>query len=370
MASKVFILAGGGTGGHLYPAIAVAEELISLDPHALPVFACSERPIDREILSQTQFAFFTQPIRPISKSPAKWPGMIKAWIKSVALSRRVINDLKPSAVLGLGGFAAGAMCKAAADDEIPTAMINPDAIPGKANRYLAGIVEKIFTQFEGTEEFVKPECHEKLQVVGCPVRRMITSGDRREALEFFGLDGDKMTLLVFGGSAIAESLLLAIDALAEDFDEFADTWQIILPTGKKYAGQMAKAFEKRHIKVSLREYCERMDFAYAAADLVLARGGAGTVAELAATATPAVILPYPYHADRQQYLNAAGLVKAGAAIVVDDLVDPQSNAKNLRKTLLDIMRNTDKLQTMSEAAKSHAQSNAAHTIAKWLLDNS
>ncbi|HPS53314.1 MAG TPA: UDP-N-acetylglucosamine--N-acetylmuramyl-(pentapeptide) pyrophosphoryl-undecaprenol N-acetylglucosamine transferase, partial [Phycisphaerae bacterium] len=205
MSRKCYILAGGGTGGHLYPGLAVAAEIVRNEPDSLVVFACSNRPIDARILTGTPYSFFAQPVMPIRKNPLQWPAVVNAWLKSLLLARKVLADLKPAAVLGLGGFAAGAICKVAAVMGIPTAMINPDAVPGKANRYLAAKVDRIFTQFAETQRYFPKKLQERIIAAGCPVRAELAGGSRDGAIKFFGLDPDKKTLLVFGGSALAET---------------------------------------------------------------------------------------------------------------------------------------------------------------------
>ncbi|MCD4823069.1 MAG: UDP-N-acetylglucosamine--N-acetylmuramyl-(pentapeptide) pyrophosphoryl-undecaprenol N-acetylglucosamine transferase [Phycisphaerae bacterium] len=369
MGRDTYIFAGGGTGGHLCPGLAVAEELTNIDPQALVVFACSNRPIDRKILDSSDCAVVPQPVRPLYKNPLKLPGFLRAWRRSNALARNLIADLKPRAVLGLGGFAAGPMVNVAGRLGLPTAMLNPDAIPGKANRYLSRRVDKIFTQFECTSQYFVPEVQERIEVVGCPVRRHLCQGSRAEAMEYFGLLPERKVLLVFGGSTLAESITDSMIALAGDLDEFADDWQVLIAVGAKKIRETKQAFNARAIHARVLEYFDRMDLAYAAADLAVCRGGAGTVAELVATGTAAVILPYPWHADRQQYYNTADLVQAGGAILVEDSGNGILNAESLRRDLLNILRDAETLQLMQDDVKTAHQYAAAKTVAKWLVES-
>ena len=137
MSRNTYIFAGGGTGGHLYPGLAVADELRRVDEDAVVVFACSNRSIDRQILDSLDYPVVPQPVLPLPKSPLKFVSFLRAWKQSKALASTLLNDLKPHAVLGLGGFAAGPVVQEAAKKSVPTAMLNPDSIPGKANRFLA-----------------------------------------------------------------------------------------------------------------------------------------------------------------------------------------------------------------------------------------
>ena len=162
---------------------------------------------------------------------------------------------------------------------------------------------------------------------------------------------------------LAESLTQAFIELRNDLKEFNDTWNILLVVGKQMLTEATQAFENHN--VIILEYCNRMDLAYSVADLAVSRGGAGTVAELTATRTPAVILPYPFHRDRQQYRNVSDMVITGSAVVIQDKSDPKINAESFRKTLLPILRNPSILQRMKSNIKPKFFP-AAATIAKWL----
>lgn len=365
MNSNTYILAGGGTGGHLYPGIAIADELVKLDPGATIVFACSDRSGDRKILDPLDYAIVPQLVRPLThmRKPFGIPGFLRTWYKSKSLARALICDLKPRAVLGLGGYAAGPVICVAAKKNIRCGLLNLDIIPGRANQYLAKCVEKIFTQFESTADYLPDNLGSRIQHTGCPIRSDICSGERPDGMKFFGINPKLKTLLVFGGSALAESLTQAFIELRDDLKEFQDTWNILLVVGKQMLPEAKRAFE--HSSVVIMEYCNRMDLAYSVADLTVCRGGAGTVAELTATRTPAVILPYPYHQDRQQYKNVSDLVIAGSAIVVQDNSDPEINAESFRKQLLPILRAPSILQQMKSNIKPQLFP-AAATIAKWL----
>jgi UDP-N-acetylglucosamine--N-acetylmuramyl-(pentapeptide) pyrophosphoryl-undecaprenol N-acetylglucosamine transferase len=294
---------------------------------------------------------------------------LAAWVRSVRLARRLIEDLHPSAVLGLGGFAAGPVVCCAAKAKVPTALLNPDAVPGKANRILAARANVIFTQFESSRDAFSPKLYERVRCVGCPVRRGLIGASRDEALAHFGLRGDRRTLLVFGGSLLAAVLSEALEQLADDLAALAADWQLLHITGSPRADQIDRALKERGLSIRTQGYCDRMDLAYAAADLVLARAGAVTIAELAATGTPAVLMPYPHHADRHQYLNAAALAQAGSAVLCEDFKNPDANAWRLRQVLLPLMGNPAALEAMRQAAaKQAAGPSAALEVADWVLD--
>ncbi|HUT56343.1 MAG TPA: UDP-N-acetylglucosamine--N-acetylmuramyl-(pentapeptide) pyrophosphoryl-undecaprenol N-acetylglucosamine transferase [Phycisphaerae bacterium] len=364
MSKDVYILAGGGTGGHLYPGLAVAEELLRLDGEARVVFACSNRPIDRRILEPTAYAMVPQPIRPAPGLRSAW-GFLRSYVASAFQSRQMVCDLRPAAVLGLGGFAAVPLVRAAWKAGIPTGLLNPDAVPGKANRFLARRARAVFVQFASTADCFGAGLRERIRHVGCPVRCGFLTARRDDALRALGLAADRRTLLVNGGSLGAQSINQAFEALAAELDELADTWQVLHVTGHEKGGR-GQAAAPGSIEVRALEYCHRMELAYAAADLALCRAGASTIAELSATGTPAVIMPYPFHADQHQRLNAQALAGAGAAEIVDDRADQAANAAALRQSLLPLMRDADRLEAMSQAARNLANPHAARQVAQWM----
>lgn len=368
MSSGVYIFAGGGTGGHLYPGLAVAEQVLKLRPEATIVFACSDRAIDRRILDPLAYAIVPQPVRPVPRSLRQFWPFLKAWVRSARLARDMVRDLAPAAVLGLGGFAAAPLVKEAARRGIRRGFLNPDAVPGRANQFLARRSEAIFTQYAATAECFPPAIQARVRQVGCPVRSAFQGARRDEAMKHFKLDTARKTLLVLGGSLGAASLNEALVALGADLDALADRWQVLHIAGPEKYSQIAQAHAARKIAVVCIEYCHCMELAFAAADLALCRGGAGTMAEIFATGTPAVILPYPYHADQQQRLNALPLVEAGAGAIVEDKVDSAVNAAALRLALVPLMQDDARLAAARAAAKCIAKPHAARDVAAWMVN--
>ena len=366
MIPPLFIFAGGGTGGHLYPGLAVADELRRLLGEVKVVFACSNRAIDRRILDGLDYAVVPQPVRPLPRNPLQVVPFLAAWLKSRRQARDMIADLKPAAVLGLGGFAAGPVVCRAWRSGVPTALLNPDVVPGKANLYLARFADVIFAQFADSVERFPARVRDKVRPVGCPVRSSLLDGRREEAVRHFDLQADRRTLVVLGGSLGAANINDALALLMDELEHLADRWQVLHITGSAKAGPAGAAAKPRAIRVRTMEYCHEMALAYAAADLVLARAGAGTVAELSATARPGVLMPYPYHKDQHQRLNAASLARAGAAVICDDLKDAAANADRLRQTLLPLLRDEAKLEAMRRAAAGASRPHAARDVAQWL----
>ena len=367
MSRPTYIFAGGGTGGHLYPALAVAEQLLEARGDAAILFACSNRPIDRRILAPLNYAMVPQPIRPLPRRIRSAPGFLLAWWRSRKLARTLLRDLKPATVLGTGGFAAAPLVKEASKAGIRVAMLNPDAVPGRANRYLGKYVDVVFTQFDSTAAMFAPEVASRASAVGCPIRRGFAHADRNEAMDYFSLDPGRKTLLVNGGSQGAATINEAVAMLDDDLGELADSWQLLHVTGLSQVTEVADPTPGESIPSTVLNYCDRMDLAYAVADMALCRGGASTAAELAASGTPAIIMPYPYHTDEHQRLNAAPLEECGAAIICKDAADGPTNTGMLREHLIGLMGDADRLESMRTSAASMARPHAAKDVADWML---
>jgi len=358
-----YIFAGGGTGGHLYPGLSVAGELARLDGEATIVFACSSRAIDRRILDALPYAVVPQGVLPLPRRLGAIAPFLRAWRAAKAQARRMIADLRPRAVVGLGGFAAAPVVRAAAAAGIPTALLNPDAVPGKANKYLARRVDTIFTQFDATAEQFAPSLRPKVVAAGCPIRTAFAGADRAKALKHFALDAGRKTLLVSGGSLGAEAINLALAELASGLlaPHLAEKWQILHVMGPSQTTPDAPDIPHLH----RLEYCHHMELALAAADMAIMRGGASTIAELTATATAAIIVPYPHHKDRQQLLNAAPLTTAGAAVVCEQTPAAPLTAA-LGKALSEILDNPQRLTAMRHAAQGMGKPHAAQDVAQWM----
>jgi len=365
MACPWFIFAGGGTGGHLYPGLAVAAELTALAGRAKIVFACSNRAIDRRILDPLSYAVVPQPVLPIPNRPGKVWRFFRAWLSSQRQSRQMVLDLRPRAVLGLGGFAAAPLVRATARAGIPTALLNPDAVPGRANRYLARRVDVIFTQFDATADRFAAPLRAKVRAAGCPIRKGFASADRAEAVAHFGLDADRKTLLVCGGSLGAEAINAAIRELVRGLlGEFLEaSWQVVHITGRSRKTASGAASGDPHVQCL--EYCDRMALALSSADLAVVRGGASTIAELTATGTPAVVVPYPHHKDRQQVLNAQPLAEAGAAVVCEQTAEPLAGP--LGNVLREILADPQRLADMRASAQGLGRMGAAAQVARWMI---
>ncbi len=370
--------AGGGTGGHIYPALAVAQQIRKLKPTARVLFFCSTRPIDAQILAPTGFEYVPLPAQAFSKNPLttlkasadllKSYDLAKKKMESIIRAHSSPNRKSPAFCVGIGGFASVPALFAAGRLRLPLAMINVDIIPGKANRLLAPFVKEIYTQFQETApKFARHAS--KTQVTGCPLRPSFDDPDPNKAVRELKLHATRKILLITGASSGSLSINNAVSAILPRLDAFADTWQIVHLTGSATNTRTLQipVYEAK-MRVHLLDYYDDMASLLAAADLVAGRSGAVSIAEFAATATPAICLPYPYHKDQHQRLNAEILVRAGAALIVDDCPgEPQITADNLFSALERLMSDEEQRSAMANAAKSLSSPNAAETIARRLL---
>ena len=365
----IFAFAGGGTGGHLLPGLAVAESLRQQCPEAKVHFFVTCRPIDEKILQPTGYSFTRQWVEPFSLNPWGFLSFTYGLVSATYEAAGSLAVLRPAAILGMGGYAAAPICRIAKKVKIPVALLNPDAAPGRANRWLAGRAQKIFTQWDRTADLLSRRTKAQILVTGCPVRKEIFSATREDSLAKFQLDPDKKTLLVPGGSQGAMNVNLTLIQLLPQLNRFADHWQILHITGPGKLDLVQQAYRQAGVKTryKLVDFTFDMPAALAAADLVLSRAGASSLAEFTARKLPALLMPYPYGRDQHQLANAQCLANTGSAVIVRDRCEPQANADAVGPVLLDLMTNQEKLTRMSAAYEPLFKPDSATEIAQQLL---
>ena len=366
MTKQYFLFAGGGTGGHIYPAVAVAEKLRQIRPDAKIHFFCSNRPIDSQILSKANFEFTRLPAEGFSIRPTAFLKFIKTFFESVKIAEEKIERNDNTVIVGIGGFAAAPVCYAGHKKGIPVKLINVDIIPGKANKLMAKWANEIFVQFEETAAYLKRHKH-KIKVVGCPLRSSFDKANPQRGIEQLGLDKNKKILLITGASSGSQNINNTICSLLGFLEKFADKWQIVHLTGVANYEEVKNKYSNAKIKNKIISYYDEMADLLAAADLVIGRSGAVSVAEYAAAGTPSICMPYPFHKDMHQYLNAGKLVEAGAAIIVDDLRDAKDSADWLKDELETLLQDDSQLSEMKQNCKNIARKDAARVIAEKLL---
>ncbi len=366
MKPKSFFFAGGGTGGHIYPAIAVAEKLLQLEPSAQVHFFCSNRQVDELILSKTGFEYTKLPAEAFSLKPQKLIGFLLSFSKSYRIAKEKINKCEMPMVIGIGGFVAAPVCLVGHRLKKKVALINTDAVPGKANRFIARLANTAFLQFDETVKHFS-KCNARVAVVGCPLRSSFENPQPQRIKEQLALDANKKTLLITGASSGSARINEAVLLLLDRFAAFADQWQIVHLTGLPHYQEIKEKYTQAKIDCAVMDYVEDMADLLAAADLVIGRSGAVSVAEYAAAATPSICMPYPYHKDRHQYFNAEQLVSAGAGVVVDDFPNAKERADWLWEELQKLLTDHEKLDQMRASCTAVAKTNAATKIAQKLL---
>jgi len=370
MSDKCFFFAGGGTGGHIYPALAVAEQIAKIEPTARIHFFCSERPVDKRILGQTHFDYRALPAKGFSVRPKGFAEFYKSFRKSYSTAKEAIGESWNTVVVGAGGFVSAPVCWAAHKCGVPIALINVDIVPGRANRLIARWADEVFVQFQDTVPYFASKA-KKVSAVGCPLRSGFAGPSGRpagqETIGQLGLDAGKKILLVTGASSGSQNINSAFCSLLNKLEAFADEWQIVHMAGQNNYDEVSSFYDTVKIRHKVLDYFDDMPNLLAAAALVIGRSGAVSVAEYAAAAVPSICVPYPYHKDRHQYLNAGKLVEVGAAVIVDDLPDEKERAEWLWEELERLMKDEKARQVMAEGCKIVANVHAAQTIANSLI---
>jgi UDP-N-acetylglucosamine--N-acetylmuramyl-(pentapeptide) pyrophosphoryl-undecaprenol N-acetylglucosamine transferase len=360
------VFAGGGTGGHLFPALAVAEAIREVAPAARFLFLATTRPIDARVLGRSGHPMLAQDVRPLGGHPAAWA---VSSVRLIRATRRLIERFRadrPTWVVGSGGFASVPGVVAAIRLGIATALLNPDARPGRANRLLARMVNRVFVQWAGTAgRFSRGVA---VEVTGCPVRRAFASATRERGQDRFESDPSLRTLLVTGASQGARSLNNAVFGNLAWMEERGG-WQVLHLTGSADFDEAVATYRRRNrLPAKVLAFTDHMPEAIAAADLVVSRAGASTLAEITAAGKPSILMPYPHDRGRHQTANADALVQAGAARVVPDTVDPVTTAPALRRVLAELMDDEDAREQMGVAAARLGSGQAAARVAARLLE--
>ncbi len=360
--ARTVLLAGGGTGGHLYPGLAVAEALKALDPDFKPVFLCTQRELDRTILSSTGFDFIPQSIVPPVKTIAGLVRFWKSWRETQDLVRRILKSHQPVFVLGLGGYAAGAAVKLAGQKGLPAGILNQDVIPGKANQFLMRHVKAVFCQYEQTRQHVSSGHQHRIRVTGCPIRANICHLPTHEsAAARLGIDASLNTLVVTGASQGAQTVNQAVLASLKSLR--LQGWQILHLAGKDHAPAVQAGYQQLSVPARVIDFTPAMADVWAVATLAVSRSGASSCAELTACGVPSILMPYPFHKDMHQRVNARVLQQAGAAVLIDDTKDAAKNSEMLHPILESLMYDQARRQTMAGAARRLGRPQAAAEVA-------
>jgi UDP-N-acetylglucosamine--N-acetylmuramyl-(pentapeptide) pyrophosphoryl-undecaprenol N-acetylglucosamine transferase len=350
------LIAGGGTGGHLFPAVAIAEAVKVEDPNADILFVGTRHGIETRIISDTGF-----PIRYITARGMRKTGLLNNIFGALELpvgvfqSLAIIREFRPSFVLGVGGYASGPTLAAAVLLRVPNAIQEQNSVMGTTNRILSRFVDRIFTSWEDTEP---PTPAEKTFLAGNPVRGDLLQEESHDE------DQETIHILIFGGSRGARSINLAVSGSLDLLTPLADKVRILHQTGLGAAEDVKTSYDRVGIQAEVREFIHEMGPAYNWADLVVCRSGAGSLAEITALGKPAIVVPYPYAIGDHQMRNARALEARGAVRII-----PDESLKNgaLVKEIRNIAENPQLLHAMAENSRKSGRPDAARTIALQIL---
>jgi len=355
------IIAGGGTGGHIFPAVAIANALKKMNPAVDILFIGAKGKMEMEKIPEAGFPIIGIDIAGYNRSSLiKNISLPYKLLQSYFQVTKILKSFKPDAVVGVGGYSTFPVLRLAQTKKIPTFIHEANSLPGKSNLMLGKRAAKIFAPAEGMEKYFPAE---KIIVSGNPVRDIFSKNiSKEEALNFFGLKAGIKTVFVLGGSLGAKSINTTIEENIEVFKK--NNLQLIWQTGKAFAAKAAKAEEER-MNIWSNAFINKMEYAYAAADIVVARAGAMTVAEICVVKKPAIFVPYPFAAEDHQTANALFLVKKNAAMMV-----PDKDVKTLLiPKLLELINNNEQIEEIENNISKVNNLKADEIIAGEILKN-
>lgn len=357
-----FIISGGGTGGHIFPAISIANALKKRMPDAEILFVGALGRMEMERIPAAGYHIEGLPVSGFDRKNI-FRNVKVVWnlVYSLFLARRIIKRFKPDVAIGVGGYASAPTLRAASSFKVPTVIQEQNSYAGVTNKLLAKKAKCICVAYEGMDKFFPKE---KIVLTGNPIRLDLLSVEpkTKEAYQFFGLNSQKKTILVVGGSLGARTINQSIIAGLEKLSK-ADV-QVIWQTGKYYiesARQASEPFASENLLVT--DFVSRMDLAYSIADLVISRTGASSISELCLLAKPVILVPSPNVAEDHQTKNAMALVSKDAAVMIRD-VDAKENLVN---KALDLIQNNAELASLSKNILKLAEHDSADRIAEEVI---
>ena len=320
-----YLISGGGTGGHIFPAVSIANALREADPSCEILFVGALGRMEMERVPQAGYPIVGLPVKGFDRSrPWRNVRVVIDLVRSMIQARRIVRDFRPDVGIGVGGYASGAAMKVAAKMGVPILLQEQNGFAGLTNKLLKDDAKKICVAYEGMERFFPKE---KIILTGNPVRQNLTSGSKDEALKYFNeafgvnFTADKKTLLIIGGSlgarTINESVITHLSTLIES------NIQVIWQTGKNYIAHCKAALANNQLpstnsQIICTDFVSQMPLAYALADLVISRAGASSISELCLLGKPSILVPSPNVAEDHQTHNAMALVRKDAAVLVKD----------------------------------------------------
>lgn len=357
-----YLISGGGTGGHIFPAISIANALKQIDPHCEVLFIGAEGHMEMERVPAAGYNIEGLKVEGLDRQHLlRNVKVICNLLSSLPKARRIIKNFKPDVAVGVGGYASAAALLVAKSMNIPIVLQEQNGFAGVANKLLAKKAEKICVAYSGMERFFPAD---KIILTGNPIRQNLFNPDldKNEAYAAFGFKNNIPTLLVMGGSLGAMTIN---NGMIKGLKQFAQAGvQVIWQTGKRYFADAKKAFDENPCSnVLVTDFISRMDYAYAIADVVVARAGASTISELTFLGKPAILIPSPNVAEDHQTHNAMALANQNAAICLPD----KEAEEKLAPLAINLLLDDERKSSIAENSKKMAQNDSALRIANEIV---
>ena len=351
------LVAGGGTGGHLFPGIALAEEVVTRHPQNDAIFVGTNRGLEARVVPANGFVFEAIPSRGL-----KGMGLVKLVLGLLTIplsflsALRLLMRYRPDVVVGVGGYSSGPVVMAAWVLRVPTAIQEQNALPGLTNRILGRFVDVVFLTFENTRSFFP---RARCEVMGNPIRKKLMDNFLQPKTT-----AEKFRLLIFGGSLGAKGLNQRVLDSLPFLEDLKGSLQVLHQTGKADVAEVRAAYESKHFKATVTDFIDDMSAAYADSDLVICRSGATTIAELTVCKKASILVPFPKATDDHQAVNARALVDARAALMFRE---SELTGEILAKVIRELINDRPRLNAMEEAASALGHPSAAQDMAEVLV---
>jgi len=335
------IMTGGGTGGHIFPAIAIADEIMKRDSASDVLFIGAKGKMEEKVVPENNYDIKLIEVTGFNrKNIFNNATFIKNYLKSLGVCKQIISDFKPDVVVGTGGYVSGPVISSAVKKGVPTLIQEGNSYPGKVTKYLSGKVSRVVINFKETGKYLKKS--DNVVEISYPVRNKLKSYSKEEACRFFGLDHNLKTLFVFGGSQGSKAIN---GCLKESVKELSDNnINLIWQTGKSGYEEISESLKDKYKNVKILEFIKEMDYAYSASDLIVCRAGISSIMELSLFKKPVILVPYPFAAENHQEKNALSLIERDAAIMIKE---ENLNSSFLKK-VFETLNSDTKLNKLSE----------------------
>lgn len=357
------IITGGGTGGHIYPALAIAEGIKTKYQGAEILYVGTDRGLEADIVPKAGYPFKKISVSSGFQRKLSLKNIKVLWQAGQGIfeARRIVREFKPDIVIGTGGYVCGPVVMAAVMQKIPTLIHEQNAMPGVTNKILSRYVSQVAVTFE--DSIARFSNQTRVKLTGLPVRPEIFTVDKKDAYRELGINSDRPVILVFGGSRGARNINMSMVEVVKEL-QHSDV-QILHATGKIGYQEYIEALQREGIpldnvgNITIIPYLYNMQDALAVADLVICRAGAATLAELTALGLPSVLIPYPYAAENHQQFNAQALVDRGAAIMI---LDKELTGQRLVGQIRELLATPDRLTTMAKNSSQMGRPSALDDI--------